>query len=424
VDPFLNTVIGEYRVTALIGEGGMGRVYRALHTRLGRVAAVKILTAASGDRTFLQRFLNEAQIQSRLRDPGIATLYDYTEYRGNPVIIMEYIDGYTIQQIIESNGAWPVERALPVLRACARTLEYVHSQRVVHRDFKSANVKVTSSGEVKLIDFGIATGPAAQRLTTAGFVIGTFQSLSPEQTRGEPATASTDIWAFGVLAYEMLTASLPFEGSNAAELFSKISRANFTAPTVLRPGLPIALEQVIRRCLRRDPKDRYPSMKEISSDLTRIYDAGLDGGTKLTFPEIPGKHRRFVLGAALLAICAVLIVGYSIGHWRASGAGSATSNADSGAAGAGGESGAANTGNAADSGSAAMHTVTVDTFDGPAEVWENGVKVGETPYQFRRPFGASVNAVLRRPGFADLPINFDVDERSSYVFTLDRSPSQ
>ena len=411
MDPYLNTVIGEYRVVELIGEGGMGRVYRAMHTRLDRVAAVKILTGASGDRTFLQRFLNEAQIQSTMRDPGIATLYDFTEYRGTPVIIMEYVDGQTIQQIIESSGAWPVERALPVLKACAHTLEYVHSQGVVHRDFKSANVKVTSSGEVKLMDFGIATGPAAQRLTTAGFVIGTFQSLSPEQTRGEPATAASDIWAFGVLAYEMLTASLPFEGSNAAELFSKISRASFTPPTVLKPGLPASLEQLIRRCLRREPKDRYLSMKEVSGDLARIVPAQAESAAGFAFPQILRRDRRFALVGGLLILCALLFLGFSLVHKSATGAGNSNS--------AGSADGA--TGSTA-SGAATMHAVTVDTFDGPAEVWQDGIKLGVTPYQFRRPFGSSVSAVLKRPGFLDRPINFDMGERSTYVFTLERSP--
>lgn len=418
VDPFLNTVIGEYRITGLIGEGGMGRVYRAVHTRLGRVAAVKILTAASGDRTFLERFHNEAQIQSRMRDPGIATLYDFTEYRGSPVIIMEYIDGQTVQQIIETIGAWPVERALPVLKACARTLGYVHSQGVVHRDFKSANIKVTTSGEVKLIDFGIATSPAAQRLTTAGFVIGTFQSLSPEQARGEAATAASDIWAFGVLAYEMLTASLPFEGSNAAELFSKIARASFTAPTVLRPGLPARLEQLIHRCLKRDPKDRYRSMAELSSDLDRISDTQVEGTGGQAFPESLGMNPRLFLAAALLLACAAVFIAYSMGHKKAIDLDHSTSNPGSGAV-----TGARGS-NSQASRESTMQTVTVDTFNGSAEVWEGGVKIGNTPYQFHRPFGKPVSAVLKRPGYLDLPINFDVGERNSYVFTLERSSSQ
>ncbi len=409
MDPFLNTVIGEYRITELIGEGGMGRVYQAMHTRLNRLAAVKVLTAASGDRMFLERFMNEAQIQSQMRDPGIAILYDFTQYRGTPVIIMEYVDGQTIQQITESTGAWPVERALPVLKALARTLGYVHSQGVVHRDFKSANIKVTSSGEVKLMDFGIATSLAAQRLTTAGFVVGTFQSLSPEQTRGEPGTPASDIWAFGVLAYEMLTASLPFEASNAAELFSKISRASFTPATVLKPGVPFLFEKVIEGCLRRDPKDRYGSMDELSGDLARISDPRSASGSWLASVASRYKHRRLLLAGAVLGLCAAIFIGYAIFHKKPIDTGSTIS--------IGGDI-------TPPPDPATMQTVTVDTFDGPAQVWQNGVKIGVTPYEFHEPFGTTVSAVLKRPGYVDLPINFDVDERSSYVFTLDRSPSQ
>jgi serine/threonine protein kinase len=410
VDPFLNTVIGEYCITELIGEGGMGRVYRAVHTRLNRLAAVKVLTAASGDQTFLERFMNEAQIQSQMRDPGIAILYDFTQYRDVPVIIMEYIDGQTIQQITESTGAWPVERALPVLQALARTLGYVHSQGIVHRDFKSANIKVTPSGEVKLMDFGIARSLTAQRVTSAGFVIGSFQSLSPEQTRGEPATPASDIWAFGVLAYEMLTGSLPFVGSDAAELFSKISRATFTPPTVMKSGLPIVFEQVIRRCLRRDPQDRYRSMDELSNVLARI-------GNPRSAPDAnPYMRRRLLLAAAVLALCAVGFFGYPIVHRMIIDASNTTPSG-------GGKGGTGHTGSTSTD-TATMQTVTVDTFNGPAQVWQNGVKVGNTPYEFHEPFGSSVSAVLKRPGYVDLPINFDVDERSSYVFTLDRSPLQ
>ena len=413
MDPFLNTVIGEYRITELIGEGGMGRVYRAVHTRLNRLAAVKVLTAASGDRTFLERFMNEAQIQSQMRDPGIAILYDFTQYRGIPVIIMEYIDGQTIQQLTEHNGAWPVERALPVLKALARTLGYVHSQGIVHRDFKSANIKVTPSGEVKLMDFGIARSLTAQRITTSGFVIGSFQSLSPEQARGEPATPASDIWAFGVLTYEMLTASLPFEGSNAEELFSKITRANFTAPTILKPGLPILFEHLICRCLRRDPKDRYRSMDELSSDLARIGDSrGADGSVASRY-----KRRGLLIAAAVLGLCAAGFLGYSIVHRMIIDAGNTTPSSGDGKGGTKRTDSTSTT-------AASMQTVTVDTFDGPAQVWVNGVMEGNTPYEFHRPFGSTVSAVLKRPGFVDLPINFDVDERSSYVFTLDRSPSQ
>ena len=421
MDPFLQAVIGEYRVTGLIGEGGMGRVFRAVHTRLNRVVAIKILVAASGDGVFIQRFFNEAQIQSQLRNAGVAALYDFTEFRGSPVIIMEYVDGQTIQQITESRGAWTPAQALPVLLSCARTLSYVHSLGIVHRDLKSSNVKISSAGEVKLLDFGIATGSAAQRLTIAGFVIGTFQSLSPEQTRGEPATSASDIWAFGVLAYEMLTASLPFEGSNAAELFSKISRARFTAPTVLKPGLPQSIEKIIFRCLKRDPADRYSSMEELARDLARIS-PGETSGSSRGFRPAARTRQVLAFGSAILALCLLLAIGL---HFTQQPAGphDADGPACVGCSPALDNdhlSGSSTGGADPDK----LRTVTIDTFDGSAEVWQNGVKLGDTPYDFRRPYGESVSAILKRPGFRDLPILFDVGERPTYEFTMDRSNSR
>jgi serine/threonine protein kinase len=405
MDPFLKAVIGEYRVTGYIGEGGMGRVYRAVHTRLDRVVAVKILTAAAGDTVFMQRFRNEAQIQSRMRDAGVAALYDFTEFRGSPVIIMEYIDGETIQQITERQGAWTKEQAVPVLCSCARTLQYVHSQGIVHRDLKSANVKVSSTGDVKLLDFGIATGTSMQRLTVAGFVIGTFQSLSPEQTRGEQATIASDIWAFGVLAYEMLTASLPFEASNAAELFSKIARASFTAPTVLKPGLGSQIEAVICRCLKREPKERYASMSELLADLQRVPISG-DKRKSQIHTAWPQKQ---LLAIAVAAVALVLLAyGVTVYVTR-----DQTTSPP--------PQPAVVTPVAPTSSDQPLEAVTIDTFEGPAEVWQNGAKLGSTPYKFQLPHGQRVGVVLKRPGFDDLPIAFDVGERSSYEYALQRS---
>ena len=419
MDPFLQAVIGEYRITGLIGEGGMGRVFRAVHTRLNRVVAIKILTAASGDGVFIQRFFNEAQIQSQLRNPGIATLYDFTEFHGSPVIIMEFVDGRTIQQITESQGAWTPAQAVPVLLSCARTLAYVHSLGIVHRDLKSANVKVTLAEEVKLLDFGIAVGSAAQRLTVAGFVIGTFQSLSPEQTRGEPATSASDIWAFGVLAYEMLTASLPFEGSNAAELFSKISRARFTAPTVLKPGLPGTFDNIIGRCLKRDPADRYASMDDLARDLARISITNEVSPRRPGFRKVIG--RPLAITGAVLALCLLLALGFHLLQQPQTESGNGVScvgcdppNDVNLHADANGQNGQP----------ANMRVVTIDTFNGSAEVWQNGVKLGDTPFEFHRPYGESVSATLKRPGFHDLPILFDVGERPTYEFNLDRSSSR
>ncbi len=421
MDPFLKATIGEYRITGVLGEGGMGKVYRATHTRLGRDAAVKVLTAAAGDPVFLQRFLNEAQIQSRLRDPGIADLYDYTEVNGSPVMIMEFVDGETLQEITRRQGSWAIEQAVPVLRECARTLEYVHSQGIIHRDLKSANVKVTSKGATKLLDFGIAIpndGRTMARLTTAGFVIGTFQSLAPEQTLGEQASPASDIWSFGVLAYEMVTGSLPFEAANAGELFRKIARATYTSPCVLKPGVPKSMEAVIGRCLRRDPHDRYRSVGELRRELDAIEvgTAPRRPNLRTSVPAIPWKP--VLIGCLGLAVVVGGVVGYEhLGSGPDPAPQPVAPLKQEGTV----ESGTFSVLQATGGDPSNPKNVTVDTFDGSAEIWQNGQKVGNTPYTVQEPSGGSVQFILKRPGFRDLPVQFDVGERRNYEYGLERS---
>jgi serine/threonine protein kinase len=407
-----NSIIGEYRIVDFLGEGGMGQVYRAVHTRIDRTVAIKVLTQTSGESILVQRFLNEARIQASLRHPGVAALYDFTEDHGRSVIIMEYVDGETVQEITSRQGPWSVERALPVFRSCASTLAYVHAQGIVHRDLKSANLKITPAGETKLLDFGIATAQMASRLTTVGFVIGTFQSLSPEQARGEPANAASDIWAFGVLAYEMLTASLPFEGATQMELFSKIMKASFTPPTVLKPSVPVDLERVILRCLRKNPADRYPSMNALIADLDEL-------ALRIGAPDRrkPAISRKTLIGAAaLLLLIAELffLMRPPSGSWRGY---SSQAVAPSGSASSNPASGSVS--NPPPPGD--VKRVTVDIPDGTAEVFEDGKMVGQTPFVISKDYGDSVELLLRQPGYDELPVRFEVSQRSEYVYLMHRS---
>jgi len=409
-----NAMIGEYRILDFLGEGGMGQVYRAVHTRIGRTVAIKILSETS-ESLIVQRFLNEARIQSSLRHPGVTALYDFLEDHGRSVIIMEYVDGQTVQEITSREGAWSAERALSVLRSCAGTLAYVHSQGVVHRDLKSANLKITTGGETKLLDFGIATAQMASRLTTAGFVIGTFQSLSPEQARGESATAASDIWAFGVLAYEMLTASLPFEGETQMELFSKITKASFTPPSVLKPGIPVDFERIIARCLRKNPADRYPSTEALILDLD---EAASRIGTQRA-GKSGMKGRALLASAAALLFLAGLIIALRI-----------PANSPPATSSQTGASSAAPVSllspnspvSAAQQGD--LKRVTIDVPDGVAEVWQDGQRVGETPFVVTRSYGDAVNLVLHQAGYEDLPVQFDVTQRSEYIYLMHRSEAQ
>src|SRR5919205_3289643 len=190
-----NQTVGEYRIVDFIGAGGMGEVYRALHSKIGRVAAVKVLTQTSQATDFAERFSNEARIQASLQHPNIATLYDFCEVGGQPCIIMEYVDGQTVAERIEAFRApLPLHEAAHVFEKVCEAIDYVHRNGVLHRDIKSNNIKVASDGKVKLLDFGIAKAQnAQQQLTQTGSVVGTLQYLAPELIRGGAADAGGDI---------------------------------------------------------------------------------------------------------------------------------------------------------------------------------------------------------------------------------------
>lgn len=270
----IHSVIGDYRLLEFLGAGGMGEVYRAVHTKIGRSAAVKILTAAAPGSDFVQRFLNEARVHASLQHPNIATLYDFLELGGRPCIIMEYVDGQTLVDRIRLQGPLHSAEAWSIFLAIASAVAYVHDQGIVHRDLKTANIRINSQGVAKLLDFGIAKGAGTPDLTQAGNVIGTLSYMPPEQLRGEPASTRSDVWALGIVLYEMLTGRVPFEAKTAGELIDKIRTGNYTRLAILRAGAdPLEApalqraDQVVARCLRRSPADRYPNARAVLDEI-------------------------------------------------------------------------------------------------------------------------------------------------------------
>src|ERR671916_172806 len=235
-----NQTVGEYRVVDFLGAGGMGEVYRAMHSKIGRVAAVKVLTAqATQTAGFVQRFFNEARIQASLQHPNVATLYDFCEVQGQPCIIMEYVDGQTVSERIAAYRApLPLSETVHVFEKVCEAIDYIHRHGVIHRDIKANNIKISSTGQVKLLDFGIAKGQDSRQLTQAGSVIGTLQYLAPELIRGGTADASGDIWALGVLLYEMVTGRMPFDAATVGDLCDRIGRVEYAPPAQVNPGVP------------------------------------------------------------------------------------------------------------------------------------------------------------------------------------------
>ncbi len=262
--------LGHYNVTALIGEGGMGQVYRATDTKLARDVALKILPDAfAADPDRLARFQREAQVLASLNHPGIAAIYGTEEDTadGTRALVLELVEGPTLADRI-AEGAMPIEDALPIAKQIAEALEAAHEAGVIHRDLKPANIKVREDGSVKVLDFGLAkafdttpqSDPSQSPTLTAaatqiGVIMGTAAYMSPEQARGKPADRRSDLWALGAVLFEMLSATRPFGGTDVSEVLAGVIKSE--PDWTLLPGeTPDRWRQVIRRCLEKDPRQR------------------------------------------------------------------------------------------------------------------------------------------------------------------------
>src|SRR5437867_2451747 len=267
------TRLGVYEILDLIGAGGMGEVYRARDSRLGRDVAVKVLPAIfAGDAQYMARFEREAQVLASLNHANIAAVYGIEQ----GALVMELVPGPTLAERI-AEGALPIEEALPIARQIAEGLEAAHDRGIVHRDLKPANVKITPAGIVKLLDFGLAkaadeVAPAASQLTIsptlsmamtqAGMILGTAAYMSPEQARGKPVDRRSDIWAFGVVLYEMLTGRALFaSGDTVTDIIAAVvtREPDWTA---LPASTPPHIRKLLERCLRKDVKRRLQAIGE------------------------------------------------------------------------------------------------------------------------------------------------------------------
>ena len=269
------TTLGPYEVTAKIGEGGMGEVYRARDTKLNREVALKILPEAFGrnpDR--LARFQREAQVLSSLNHPGIAAIYGPEVAEGIRALVLELVEGPTLADRI-NQGPIPLEEVLPIARQIAEALEAAHAAGIVHRDLKPANIKVRADGTVKILDFGLAKaldpspeGDPAQPPTLAaatteiGVIMGTVAYMSPEQAKGKPVDKRADIWAFGAVLYEMLTGQKSFAGEDVSDTLASVLK---TDPewNAFPPNTPARLCQLVQACLQKDPRQRVHDMADV-----------------------------------------------------------------------------------------------------------------------------------------------------------------
>lgn len=259
---------GRYEVKKLIGEGGMANVYLGYDTILERDVAIKVLRGdLSDDEKFIRRFRREAQSASLLSHPNIVQIYDVGEDDGNFYIVMEYIKGTTLKQLIKKRGHLSISEVIDITSQLTDGLAHAHDSYIIHRDIKPQNIMILDDGMAKITDFGIAMAVNASDLTQTNSVMGSVHYLPPEQAAGKGSTIKSDIYSLGILIYEMLAGTMPFRGSTAVEIALKHIKDPMPSIRSVNPKVPQALENVILKCTAKNPKNRYNSVRELYDDL-------------------------------------------------------------------------------------------------------------------------------------------------------------
>ncbi len=312
----IGQTISHFTILEKLGEGGMGVVYRAEDTKLKRSVALKFLPpallASEDDRL---RFVREAQASAALSHPNIATVFEIDESEGKTFIALEYIEGQSLAEKIKS-GPLRLEDALTIAIQTCEGLHAAHEKGIVHRDIKSQNIMVTAKGQVKILDFGLAKLRGATLVTKAGTTVGTMGYMSPEQLRGEAVDQRTDIWALGIVLYEMLAGRRPFQGEFEDAVAYQITNLQPEPLTAIRTGVPMELERIVEKALRKEAQERYQRAEDLLVDLRSLRkvsdDSGAGRGTASI--RILNNRRLFIYGAAAILLMLIIGIGLRLYH--------------------------------------------------------------------------------------------------------------
>ncbi|MGB9886254.1 MAG: protein kinase domain-containing protein [Moorellales bacterium] len=327
---------GRYRITEPIGSGGMAVVYKGEDILLNRTVTVKILRDQyASDQAFIRRFRQEAQAVARLSHPNIVSIYDVGEEGSYHYLVMEYVPGGTLKDLIRDRAPLPVGEAIGYLLQLLEALEHAHANGIVHCDIKPHNLLVTPAGRIKITDFGLARAATEATITFPGSIVGSVHYLSPEQAKGEPATVRSDLYSLSVVFFEMLTGRTPFQGETPLAVAMQHLQATPPSPRSFNPDIPPALERIVLKGLAKDPADRYATAAEMRSDLEKVF-LGAEEPTRVlpsqvstatvtlptTQPEedpVPTRRRlRWWVAPLLVAIILYgLYSGWQI-YWRVS----------------------------------------------------------------------------------------------------------